>query len=41
VCYYKGTGVQQDPAEAMRWIRLAADQGQANALAVVAQLCMQ
>jgi TPR repeat protein len=26
-CYHEGTGVVQDPAEAVRWYRLAADQG--------------
>jgi hypothetical protein len=31
VCYERGTGVVQDEAEAVRWYRLAADQGNARA----------
>jgi TPR repeat protein len=30
-CYENGTGVVQNPAEAVRWYRLAADQGDAGA----------
>ncbi len=31
VCYKNGTGVAQDPAEAVRLFRLAAEQGHAQA----------
>jgi TPR repeat protein len=31
-CYSDGTGVVQDGAEAMRWLRLAAEQGYASAM---------
>ena len=31
VCYYKGTGVDEDEDEAVRWLRKAAAQGYANA----------
>jgi TPR repeat protein len=38
VCYMYGTGVVQDNAEALRWLRLAADEGYADAETVVTQL---
>lgn len=31
ICYYNGKGVEQDLVEAVRWYRLAADQGDAQA----------
>jgi TPR repeat protein len=36
--YHSGTGVPQDDAEAIRWLRLAADQGAPVAIAALAQL---
>jgi TPR repeat protein len=38
VCYQTGTGVDQDRAEAARLYRLAAGQGQKDAVATVARL---
>ena len=31
VCYYNGDGVKKDFVEAVKWYRLAADQGYADA----------
>jgi TPR repeat protein len=38
VCYLNGTGVDQHHAEAVRFYRPAADQGQVNAVATLARL---
>jgi hypothetical protein len=35
MAYYTGEGVAQDYAEAMKWYRLAADQGYAEALLIL------
>ena len=36
--YHKGRGVQQDDAEAVKWFRMAAKQGDADAIAMVDKL---
>jgi hypothetical protein len=36
--YYNGEGVKQDYAEAIKWFQKAADQGDADALALLQKL---
>jgi TPR repeat protein len=32
LCFFNGEGVQQDPAEAVKWFRMADEHGDADAL---------
>jgi len=36
--YYEGQGVTKDPAQAMQWYKKAADQGNSDAKAKIAQI---
>ena len=38
--YYNGHGVAQDYAEAVKWFRLAANQGDANAQTILVLICV-
>ena len=39
-CYYNGTGVAKDQAEAVKYYRLAADQGHAQAQFNLGRICL-
>ena len=40
-CYYEGLGVEKDKAEAMKWFRLAADNGEEDAQEALEMLAQE